>query len=247
MLLENKVAIVTGASRGIGAVIATSLAAEGASIAVNYRDAAEQAGALRVVAQICQSGGTAFPVCADIRDVQAMRAMFQQVRDTCQGVDIVIGNAGDAVARLIDDTSEQDYDHALALNARGQFFLLQESARQVRERGAIVLLSSTTASHPYPKTAVYSGAKMASEMYARVLAREIAARQVTVNIVSPGQTATETMLAQTTQERRDYVASQTPLGRLGQPVDIADVVVYLCSDAARSITGQNLHVSGGFL
>lgn len=247
-ILARRVALITGASRGIGRAIAENLAAEGVRVVVNYPNASEEQAAMEVVSKICSLGGVAIAICADVRHVREIRSLFAQTLHTFSRLDILVGNAGgDAVVCSIQDTTEAEYDRVFALNSRGQFFVLQEAARNICDGGRIIIISTTTSSQPYAGTGSYAGAKVSSEIYARTLAREIGHRKVTVNIVSPGQTETQTMLIQTTLERRAYVASLTPLGRLGQPQDIADMVTFLASDAGRWVTGQNIHVNGGFL
>lgn len=246
--LSGKVALVTGASRGIGAEIARTLARGGAAVVVNYRDDADQEDAATVVHDIERTGGMASAVLADVRDPEAIAQLFDRTAATFGGLDIAVLNAGgDAVVKSVIDTSEADFDRVMALNARGQFVALQLAARNVRDGGRIVFISSSTACQPYPGTASYSGAKTATEVYVRVLAREIAARRITANVVSPGMTATQTMMSQTTEARRATVIAATPKGRIAMPVDIADVVHFVATDAACGVTGQILHVNGGLL
>jgi 3-oxoacyl-[acyl-carrier protein] reductase len=246
--LRGKVSLVTGASRGIGAEIARRLAEGGAAVVVNYRDDAEKEHAAAVVDDIEKAGGTASAVCADVSDPTAITQLFAQTLAIFGGLDIAILNAGgDAVVKSVIDTTEADFDRVMALNARGQFAALQLAGRQVRDGGRIVFISSSTACQPYPGTSSYSGAKIAAEVYVRVLAKEIASRRITANIVSPGMTATQTMMSQTTEARRATVIAATPKGRIAMPIDIADVVHFVATDAARGITGQILHVNGGLL
>lgn len=248
LALRGKVALVTGASRGIGAEIARRLAEGGAAVVVNYRDDAEIEHARSVVDDIVNAGGLAYAVLADVREPAAIERLFAQTLGRFGGLDIAVLNAGgDAVVKSVIDTTEEDFDRVIALNARGQFIALQQAARLVRDNGRIVFISSSTASQPYPGTSSYSGAKTASETYVRVLAKEIAARGVTANVISPGMTATDTMMSQTTEARRATVISATPKGRIAMPAEIADVVYFVATGAARAITGQILHVNGGLL
>lgn len=248
MTLQGKVALITGASRGIGRAIALALAREGASVAINYKDESEAAHAATAVGEIERFGGKALAIRADVTQVPAIRSMFAEAIQFGGHLDIVVSNAaGDAVIRPVADTTEHDYDRVMALNARGQFFVLQEAARRVTEGGRIIVISSSSVVMPYPGTASYGGAKRAAELYALVLAAELGPRRVTVNVVAPGPTDTETFRGQNPPERVKYVESVTPLGRLGQSPDIADVVAFLASDEARWITRQIIQAGGGIV
>jgi len=151
------------------------------------------------------------------------------------------------VIRPVAETSEDDYDRAMALNARSQFFVMQEAARRVEKGGQIVILSSSTVALTYPGSASYAGAKRAAELYAQVLAIELGPRNITVNVVAPGPTNTSAMRAQNPAERIAHLAAITPLGRLGEPHDIASVIAFLASDESRWITRQVLQVGGGIV
>jgi 3-oxoacyl-[acyl-carrier protein] reductase len=246
--LKGKCALITGASRGIGRTIVLALAARGASVAVNYKDESEAAHADSVVAQIDRAGGKACASCADVTQVPEIRALFAAAESFGGHLDIVVSNAaGDAVIRPVSATSEHEYDRVMALNARAQFFVLQEAARRVVDGGRVIVISSSSVAMPYPGTASYGGAKRAAELYALVLAAELGPRRITVNVVAPGPTDTETFRGQNPPERVKYVESATPLGRLGDPQDIADVVTFICSDAARWITRQIIQVGGGII
>lgn len=248
MTLHGKVALITGASRGIGRAIALALAKEGASVVVNYKDESEAALAGAVVGEVERLGGKAIAIRADVTQVSAIRALFADAERFGGHLDIVVSNAaGDAVIRPLADTTEADYDRVMALNARGQFFVLQEAARRVTAGGRVVVISSSSVVMPYPGTASYGGAKRAAELYALVLASELGPRRITVNVVAPGPTDTETFRGQNPPERVKYVESVTPLGRLGQSQDIADVVAFLASDEARWITRQIVQAGGGII
>lgn len=245
--LTDKVALVTGASRGIGRQIAETLAAQGARVAVNYPFASEAEAANAVVNVIAKANGAAFAIQADVRRVGDIETMFAAVRERFGGIDIVVSNAGgDATMKPLAETSEEEYDRCTSLNGRGNFFVLREAARTVRDGGRIVVIASSTTALAYAGSSVYGGAKAAAEMYARVLAKELGPRQITVNAVSPGLVDTEAARAAGNNEERYALAMRaTPLGRLGRPDDIADVVAFLAGDGGRWITGQNLRVGGG--
>jgi 3-oxoacyl-[acyl-carrier protein] reductase len=244
--MSNKVALITGASRGIGRSITLALARAGAAVIIDYRDAADAERAAEVVADVERLGSRAIAVQADVTQVEEIRNLFGQANRFGPGLDIVVSNAaGDAVIRGVAETTEAEYDRVMALNARGQFFVLQEAARHVRDHGRVVVISSTSVVMPYPGTASYGGAKRAAELYALVLASEVGARNITVNVVAPGPTDTETFRVQSPAQRVAYVQEVTPLRRLGQPEDIADIVTFLTSDEARWITRQIIQSGGG--
>lgn len=246
--LEGRVALVTGASRGIGAAIARRLGHSRALVIVNYLDDAERHAALTVVDEIAGDGGKAEAMPADAGDPHAIRVLFDRVVTAHDRLDVVVLNAGgDAVVKAIAETTEHDYDRVMRLNARGPFVAMQSAARMLRDNGRIIFISSSTATQPYPGTASYAGAKIASEAYIQAIAPEVAARGITANVVSPGMTATETMLSQTTEARRATVVNATPLGRIATPADIADVVHFIATPQAAGINGQILHVNGGLL
>ncbi|WP_167760297.1 SDR family oxidoreductase [Paraburkholderia pallida] len=247
-LLGGRVALVTGASRGIGAQIARRLAKSGATVVVNYPGESQSARASQLVQEILRDGSIAEAVQADVGDPPQIQALLEQIPARHGKLDIVVLNAGgDAVVKPIAETSEEEFDRVMRLNARGQFFAIQAAARLLRRGGRLVFISSSTATQPYPGTASYAGAKIATEAYIRTAALELAERDITANVVSPGMTATETMLSQTTEARRATVVCATPLGRIAQTADIADVVHFLVSPAARSLNGQVIHVNGGLL
>lgn len=239
-------AVITGAATGIGRATALDLARAGAHVVVNCKDESQRAMAMQVVGEIARFGGVAHAVVADMRDALAIQHLFAESLRLLGGIDIVVSNAaGDAVIKPIAETSEDDYDSVMALNAKGQFFVLQEAARCIADNGRIIVLSSSTVLAPYPGSASYSGAKRAAEIYAQVLAAELGERNVTVNVVSPGPTNTPAMQAQNSDARKAQVVAMTPLGRLGEPDDIADVIGFLVSDAGRWVTRQIVQVGGG--
>lgn len=245
--LTDKIAIVTGASRGIGRQIAETLAAHGAKVIVNYPFESEAEAAQQVVSAIKGARGEAAALQADVTQIAEIQAMFAATAKRYGGIDIVVSNAGGAaVMKPLAEITEEEYDRCTTLNARGNFFVLREAARTVRDGGRIIVIASSTTALAYAGSAVYGGAKAAAEHYVRVLAKELGPRQVTVNAVSPGLVDTETARQAGNNEERFALAMRTtPLGRLGLPSDIADVVAFVASDGARWITGQNLRVGGG--
>lgn len=245
-VLSERRVVITGAATGIGLATALDLAHAGARIVINCKDESQRAMATAAAEQVTALGSTAHVVVADMRYPEAIRHLFSESLRLLGGIDIVVSNAaGDAVIKPIAETTEEDYDRVMALNAKGQFFVLQEAARCIADNGRIIVLSSSTVLAPYPGSASYSGAKRAAEIYAQVLAAEVGERNITVNVVAPGPTNTPAMQAQNSDARKAQVIAMTPLGRFGEPDDIADVIGFLVSDAGRWVTRQIIQVGGG--
>ena len=247
--LAGKVAIVTGSSRGIGRAIAETLAARGAGVIVNFPNHGDGTAAASVVDRIRLCGGSAIAVRADVTRVTEIETLFASAIDHYGGIDIVVSNAGGGAAiKPLAGVTETEYDAVTAINARATFFVLREAARTIRQGGRIIVITSTTVVTPYAGTAIYAGAKGAAEVYARVLARELGAREITVNAVAPGPIDTAlSRSAGDTEDRFTAAIRMTPLGRLGTPDDIARFVAFVASDAARWVTGQHLRVGGGII
>lgn len=238
--LRGKVAIVTGASRGIGRAIAERLAKDGASIVVNYTKNADEA--KKVVAGIKSNGGKAVAVQADVSKVADVRRLFQEADKAFGQLDILINNAGIFWAKPLADVTEEDYDHIFAVNAKGQFFAMQEAAKRMADGGRIVNISTGGTRLAFPGISAYGGTKSALEFFTKVAARELGARKITVNTLSPGYTETD-MLSDPTFRTIGIEAS--PLKRLGTPKDIADVAAFLVSDEGGWITGDTIQAGGG--
>lgn len=244
MNLQNKVAIVTGSSRGIGTHIAKSLARAGAKVVVNY--ASDQAGADRVVAEIHAAGGAAIAVRADVSKTAEVKALFDATIAKFGKVDLLINNAGIAIYKLIKDTTDDDFDRIFDINVRGVFLTLREAATRLADGGRIINLSSSVTRLMMPAYGSYSATKAAVEQLTRVFAKEVGQRGITVNSISPGPTNTELFTAGKSEETIKRLASMAALGRIGEPDDIARVVLFLVSDEAAWVTAQNLGVNGGF-
>lgn len=243
----SKVAIVTGASRGIGAAIARRLAADGIAVIVNY--AGRAADAQAVVAEIEAAGGRAAAVQADVAVPAQVAAMFDQAITLFGGVDIVVNNAGIMQPGLVPlvDTDDTLFDRLVAINLKGTFNTLRVAAKKLRSGGRIVNFGSSIKELATPGYSVYAATKAAVETMTNIFAKELRGRNITVNAVAPGPTATELFLKDKTPEQVERLAKMPPLERLGQPEDISSVVAFLVSSAADWIDGQTLRVNGGIV
>lgn len=241
--LQGKNAVVTGASRGIGRAIAERLAGLGASVAVNY--VRDEDAAAEVVASIERAGGRAVAIRADVGAPRDIARLFDEAEARLGKLDIVVASAGVSVFKPHAFVTEEEFDRVMAVNTKGVFFVLKEAAVRVRDGGRIVQISTAGTAMPYPAAGLYAGSKAAAELFAASLAKELGQRGVTVNTVSPGATRTDGLIMP--REAIEGLIAQTPLGRLGEPADIADVVAFLTTDQARWLTGQNLHATGGII
>ena len=238
--LKGKVAVVTGASRGIGRGIAERLAKDGATIVVNYTKSAGEAE--KVVPGIKGQGGNAMAVQADVSKVEDIRRLFQETKKVYGRLDILVNNAGIFWAKPILETTEEEYDQMFAVNAKGQFFALQEAAKHMAEGGRIVNISTGGTKRAFPGISAYGGSKSALEFFTKVAAKELGPKHITVNTVSPGYTETD-MLSD--PQFRTIGIQASPLGRLGTPADIAKVVAFIVSDDGGWITGDTIQAGGG--
>ena len=237
--LGGKTALVTGGSRGIGRAIATSLAANGAAVVFGYIQ--NDAQAREAVKTITDAGGRAVAVKADLSRVDEIGRFFDEAEKTKGHFDIVVASAAANIFKPLAECSEHDYDQIFNTNAKGVFFTLKEAARRVRDGGRIIVISTGGTKLFFPGQSLYLGSKGAVEQFVRALAWELGRRSITVNAVSPGPTETDMM-----QDRyRDKAAGMSPFNRIGDPKDIADIAVFLASDAARWVTGQNVGAGGG--
>jgi 3-oxoacyl-[acyl-carrier protein] reductase len=241
--LEGKVALVTGASRGIGRAIAERLARGGAAVVVNYGSNAGEA--RKVVAGIESAGGRAFAIQADVGRVADVVRMFDEALAHFGRLDILVNNAGIMFMKPVSATTEADFDRIFDVNVKGTFFACQQAATRLADGGRIINLSSSTTARIMPTYGAYVATKGAVEQLTRSLSRELGPRNITVNVVSPGPTETELFTTGKTPEQLHQFGQQSAFGRLGQPADIADVIAFLASDASRWITGQNLRANGG--
>ncbi|HEY0074697.1 MAG TPA: glucose 1-dehydrogenase [Abditibacteriaceae bacterium] len=241
--LQDKTALVTGASRGIGRAIALRLAQDGAYVVVQFHQ--NEAAAREVVENIINFGGKADLLGADLSNLEDVRRLWHEFDERFQNLDVLVNNAGGATFDALESVSEADFDAIFSLNVRGLFFNTQEAARRLRDGGRVINISSGITRVNAAGGSVYAASKAAVEAFTRCWAAELGPRQITVNTVSPGMTQTDLLASVASPEALDEMIAQTPLGRLGQPTDIADVVAFLCSDQARWITANNLLANGG--
>jgi 3-oxoacyl-[acyl-carrier protein] reductase len=243
--LDGKVAVVTGASKGIGAAIAKALAKDGAAVVVNY--ASSRTGADAVVAAITAAGGRATAVQADVSNAAQARGLIEAAVKAFGRLDILVNNSGIYEFAALAEVTEAHYRRIFDVNVLGVLLATQAASEHLGEGGSIITISSVAASIHPATTAVYSGTKGAVNAISGVLANELAPRKIRVNVVSPGYVVTEgTRTAGISgSEMEAGMVAQTPLGRAGQPDDIAGVVAFLASDEARWVTGEDINVGGG--
>jgi 3-oxoacyl-[acyl-carrier protein] reductase len=241
--LDGKVAIVTGASRGIGRAVAERLGRDGARVIVNYVQNAGKA--QEVVEAVEAAGSQAVAVQADVGRLEDVRRLFHTAEERFGGVDVVVNNASISVFKPHTEVSEEEFDRVFGLVARGTFFALQEAANRLRDGGRIVSISSGGTVTGGPGAGLYLGAKAAVEQFGLALAKELGPRGIRVNAVLPGLTDTDGMIMP--PEAVEQAVGMTPLGRLGQPEDVADVVAFLVGEDGRWMTGQLVRAGGGLM
>ncbi len=242
---SQRVAIVTGASRGIGAAIAERLAADGFTVIVNY--SGNQALADELVRKIEQSGGRALSARADVSDAAAVAQLFDRAEQAFGGVDILVNNAGVIALAPVAEMSDADVDRLIDINLKGTFNTLREAAKRLRDNGRIINFSSSVVGLLQPSYGMYAASKAAVEALTSVLAKELRGRNITVNAIAPGPTATGLFLDGKTPELIDRLAKMAPLERLGQPQDIAAAVSFLAGADGAWINGQTLRANGGII
>ncbi|HHL2560804.1 TPA: SDR family oxidoreductase [Yersinia enterocolitica] len=241
----QQVAIVTGASRGIGAAIAERLAQEGYTVLINYSRADDEAAAL--VRKIQQVGGNALSAKGDISDPSAVAQLFTKAETAFGGVDVLVNNAGIMSLSTVADSDDEHFDRQIAINLKGSFNGMREAAKRLRNGGRIVNFSTSVVGLKLEKYAVYAATKAAVETMTAILAKELRGRDITVNAVAPGPTATDLFLHGKSPELIEKMAKMTPLERLGTPEDIAAAVAFLVGKDGGWINGQVLRANGGLI
>jgi 3-oxoacyl-[acyl-carrier protein] reductase len=240
---QLRTAIVTGASKGIGAAVARQLASDGFQTIVNFSSSAAEA--QEVVTAIEKAGGRAKAVAGNVADPAAMRTLFDRAEAEFGPVDVLVNNAGIAKTTLLADVTDEDYQRHIAVNLTGTFNGMREGAKRVRDGGRIINFSTSIIGTYLPTYGVYAATKAAVEAMTHVLAKELGSRKVTVNAVAPGPVATELFLSGKSDELIQRLTKDIPLGRLGEPDDIARVVSFLASPESGWINGQVIKVNGG--
>ena len=242
---SNRVAIITGAAGGIGAKVAERLARDGLAVVVNYAGNPVPAEAL--VHRIEGAGGHAVAARADISNAGAVARMFDSAETALGGVDVLINNAGIMTLATIAESDDASFDRQVAVNLKGTFNTLREAAKRLRGGGRIVNFSSSVVGLLQPTYGVYAATKAAVEAMTSILAKELRGRNITVNAIAPGPTATRLFLDGKPQEVIDRLSRLAPLERLGQPQDSADAVAFLAGSDGAWINGQTLRANGGII
>lgn len=241
--MENRTAIITGASRGIGVALAKRLAADGFAVVINYANSA--AAAEELAESLKSDGHKAIAVKADIARPDAVTALFDKTIAEFGRVDVIVNNAGVMTTQPIAEMEDATFDAMMDINVRGTFNMLREGAKHLRDHGRVINFSTTALHLKLPGYAVYNATKAAVEAMTAVYAKELRGRQITVNAVAPGPVATELFLNGKTDEQIAQFSKMPPLERLGQPDDIAGVVSFLAGTDSGWVDGQTLRANGG--
>ena len=242
---RTRTALVTGGTGGMGRAIAAKLAADGFDVAVAYTGSVDLADA--AVKEIADRGRRGAAFAADVADEEAVSALFDAVQDRFGHLDAVVHTAGINRPAALADLDLADFDEIHRVNVRGTFVVNQQAARRVHEGGAIVNVSSSMVRFAPPELSAYAASKAAVDALTRILAKEMRGRDITVNAVAPGPTATAAFLHSTSAEEQRQLAALPPLGRLGSPDDIAGIVSFLAGPAGRWVNGQVVYANGGFV
>lgn len=243
--LSGKVAIVTGASRGIGREIAELLAKHGAKVVINF--ASNPAKAEEVVASIKENGGEAISIQADMSQVAQIEQLFQQTMAAYGQVDILVNNAGIMITKPLAAMTEEDFDKQYVINVKGPYFAIQQALKHMNKGGRIINFSTSVVGVMYPTYSAYASTKGAVEQITRQLTKELGPAGITINTVAPGPINTELFTAGKSAEQIQATANSNAFGRMGEPEDVAGVVLFLASEESRWITGQTIRVNGGMI
>ena len=244
MIKAHKVALVTGATGGIGQSIAKRLAKEGFIVALHYSGNADKASDL--VEEIVTSGGMAMSIQADVTSAEAVKSMFEQVKQLKGNIDVVVHSAGIMPMARIEPDNVDDFIQVIDTNLIGTFLVLAHAGVMMSEEGRIIAFSSSVVAKNFPAYGPYIASKNGVEGLVRVMANEMAGRNITVNAIAPGPTGTELFYKGKTEEQIEFFKRQSPLGRIGTPEDISDAVAMLAGEEGRWINGQIVRVNGGF-
>jgi 3-oxoacyl-[acyl-carrier protein] reductase len=243
----SQVAIVTGASRGIGAEIAKRLASDGYAVVVNYASNVTEAD--KVVAEITSAGGKAFAFKANVAESTEVEVMFDAAEKTFGKIDVLVNNAGVMPAEMptLANTDDKAFDNMLSINVKGTFNTLRQAGKRMEQGGRIVNFSSSLVGTALPGYSVYAATKAAVETMSNIFAKELRGKQIRVNVIAPGPTATELFLNGKTPEIIERLTKAAPLERLGTTDDIAKTVAFMVSEEAGWVNGQTLRVNGGMV
>ncbi|GGB14790.1 SDR family oxidoreductase [Agarivorans gilvus] len=245
MSAQTKVALITGASRGIGAAIAQRLSHSGYAVVINYAKQAQAAEALAT--QLIAAGGQALAVQADVAQMEQVVSLFDQAEQAFGGIDVLVNNAGIMTLAPIAELEQQQIDQQLDINLKGSIYCLQQAANRLRNGGSVVNLSSSVVGLNLESYGVYAASKAAIESLSRIMAKEMRGRNISVNAVAPGPTATELFLKDKPEQLIERLADMNPLQRLASAEDIAAVVNFLVSPDGAWVNGQVLRANGGMV
>ncbi|MBN7575172.1 MULTISPECIES: SDR family oxidoreductase [Clostridium] len=243
--LEGKVAIITGASRGIGSAIARQLSALGAKVVVNYSNNAVKAE--EVVEEITKSGEQAVAIKADVSNIKDVERLFSETITKFGKVDILVNNAGVILYKLLSDVTEEEFDKLFNINVKGTYFACQQAMKHMEDNGRIINFSTSVVGSMFPTYSIYAATKGAVEQITRQLAKEFGPKKITINAVAPGPINTELFNVGKTDEQIEAIRQMNSFGRIGEPDDVANAIEFLVSDKAQWITGQTLRINGGYV
>jgi Dehydrogenases with different specificities (related to short-chain alcohol dehydrogenases) len=243
--LEGKVAIITGASRGIGSAIAKQLSALGAKVVVNYSNNAVKAE--EVVEEITKSGEQAVAIKADVSNIKDVERLFSETITKFGKIDILVNNAGVILYKLLSDVTEEEFDKLFNINVKGTYFACQQAMKHMENNGRIINFSTSVVGSMFPTYSVYAATKGAVEQITRQLAKEFGPKKITINAVAPGPINTELFNVGKTDEQIEAIRQMNSFGRIGEPDDVANAIEFLVGDKAQWITGQTLRINGGYV